>query len=139
MTTKKHTTALLVLMFLGLTGLVHAQRNTAIKAQVPFSFVANGQTMPAGECTIRLMLNGQTTLSINSGKQHTFTFPIPDESSNRSEKTVLVFHGYGDQYFLARIERAGRTGYELPASKLESELRAGNVPEEVLTLLASVE
>jgi hypothetical protein len=139
MTTKKHTATLLILMVLGLTGLVHAQRYTTIKAQVPFNFVANGETMPAGECTVRLIVNGQTTLSISSGKQHTFAFPIVEESPNGSNKTTLVFHRYGDRYFLARIKRAGRIGYELPATKLESELRAGNVAEEVFTLLASVE
>lgn len=139
MTTKKHTATLLILMLVGLTGLVHAQMDTKIKAQVPFNFVANGKTMPAGECTIQIKVNGLTTLSISSGKQHAFAFPIAKESSNGSKKTALVFHRYGDRYFLARIKDAGRTGYDLPASKLESELRAGNVPEEVLTLLASVE
>ena len=59
MTTKKHTATLLILMVLGLTGLVHAQMHTMIKAQVPFNFVANGETMPAGECTIAI--NGQRT------------------------------------------------------------------------------
>ncbi len=139
MTTKKHAATLLILMLVGLTGLVHAQMYTTIKAQVPFEFVANGKTMPAGECTIQFMVNGQTTLSISSGKHHAFAYPIGGESLNGSKKTALVFHRYGDRYFLARIKRAGRMGYDLPASKLESELRAGNVAEEVFTLLASVE
>jgi len=139
MTTKKHTATLLILMFVGLTGLVHAQMYTTIKAQVPFNFVANGKTMPAGECTIQFMVDGQTTLSITSGKQHAFAYPIVGESSKGSKKTALVFHRYGDRYFLAGIKRTGRIGYELPPSKLESELRAGNVAEEVFTLLASVE
>jgi len=137
MTTKKHTATLLVLMFVGLTGLVHAQVPKAIRAQVPFNFVANGETMPAGECTIQFMVNGRTMLSISSGKQHAFAYPMAGESSNGSIETALVFHRYGDRYFLARIKRAGRIGYELPASKLESELRAGNVAEDVFTLLAS--
>jgi hypothetical protein len=139
MTTKKHTATLLILMFVGLTGLVHAQMSTTIKAQIPFNFVASGEAMPAGECTIQIMVNGRTALSISSGKRHASAFPIADESSNGSKKTALVFHRYGDRYFLARIKRAERIGYELPASKLESELRAGNVTEEVFTLLASVE
>lgn len=139
MTTKKHTATLLILMFVGLTGFAHAQMDTMIKAQVPFNFVANGKTMPAGECTIQITVNGRTALSISSGKQHTFAFPIADESSDGSKKVALVFHQYGDRYFLAGIKDAGRTGYELPASKLESELQAGNVPEKVFTLLASVE
>lgn len=139
MTTKKHTATLLILMFAGLTGLAHAQMDTSIKAQVPFNFVANGKTMPSGECTIQIMVRGRTVLSISSGNQHLFAFPIRDESSNGSNKPALVFHRYGDRYFLAGIRRAGRTGYELPASKSESEQRAGNVPRGVVTLLASVE
>ena len=139
MTTKKHTAVLLILMFVGLTGLAHAQMDTTIKTQVPFNFVANGKRMPAGECTIQIIVNGRTALSFSSGKQHAFASPIADKSVDGSKKTALVFHRYGDRYFLARITRAGGTGYELPASKSESELRAGNVPEKVFTLLASVE
>jgi hypothetical protein len=138
MTTKKHATTLLILMFVGLTGLVHAQMYTAVKAQVPFNFVVNGKTMPAGKCTIQISFNGPTALSISSGKQHIFAFPIPDDSPKASNKTALVFHRYGDRYVLASIKRAG-ISYELPASKLERELRAGNVAEEVFTLLASAE
>lgn len=139
MTMKKHTATLLILMFAGLTGLAHAQMGTRINAQVPFNFVANGKTMPSGECTIQIMVKGRTVLSISSGNQHLFAFPIADESPNGSNKVALVFHRYGDRYFLAGIKGAGRIGYELPASKLESEQRAGNVPKEVVTLLASVE
>lgn len=139
MTTKKHAATLLILMLVGLTGLVHAQMYPTIKAQVPFNFVANGEAMPAGKCTIQIIFSGPTALSISCGKQHAFAFPIADHSSSGSKKTTLVFHRYGDRYVLARVKRAGRIGYELPASKLESELRAGNAAEEVFTLLASVE
>lgn len=54
MTTKKHTATLLILMLVGLTGLVHAQMDTKIKAQVPFNFVANGKTMPAENAQSKL-------------------------------------------------------------------------------------
>jgi hypothetical protein len=137
MTTKKHTALLHILMFVGLTGLVHAQMDTTIKAQVPFNFVASGKTMPAGECTIQILVNGRTALLISSGKQRAFSFPIADESSNGSKKAALVFHQYGDRYFLAGIKRAEGIGYALPASGAEAELRARNVTEHVLTLLAS--
>src|SRR5579864_3311507 len=116
MKTKKQGATLLILVLVGLTGLVQAQMDTTIKAPVPFSFVANGKTMPAGECTIQIMVNGRTTLSISSGEQHAFAHPISDEPSNGSKKTALVFHRYGDRYFLARIMRARKIGYELPAS-----------------------
>lgn len=137
MLTKKHTATLLILMFVGLTGLAHAQTSTTIKAQVPFDFVANGETMPAGECTIQIMVNGQTLLSIDSGKQHVFSLLSGYGSPNGSKETALVFHKYGDRYFLAGIKRANGIGYELPSSRIEGELRARNAPEEVFILLAS--
>ncbi len=91
MTTTKHTATLLILMFVGLMGLAHAQLDTKIKAQVPFNFVANGKTMPAGECTIRIKVNGGTTLSISSGKQHAFAFPIADGPSDGIKGRLLCF------------------------------------------------
>ena len=137
MTTKKHAATLLVLALVGLTGLVNAQMATVTKAQVPFDFVANGKTMPAGECIIAVVDTGRTELSISSGKQHVFALSIADESPNATKTTALVFHRYGNRYFLARIKRAGAIGYELPPSRQEDELRAQNLGEEVLTLLAS--
>ena len=139
MKTKKHNATLLILLLVGLTGLVQAQMSTRFKAQVPFAFVANGKRMPAGECTVASVVNGRALLSIRSGGQHVFVVPIVDASPNAHKKTALVFHRYGNQYFLTNISREGKTGYELPTSKRELELRAGNAPEEVYTLLASVE
>lgn len=138
MITKKHTATLLILMLAGLTGLVQAQISTTFKAQVPFDFVADGKTMPAGGCIITVVLsNGMTLVSVRSGKQHIYALPIADESPNATKETVLVFHRYGDRYFLAGIKRDTGIGYELPATKIESELRAQNVAEEVFTLFAS--
>ena len=139
MITKKHTATLLILMLVGLTGLVNAQMYTTIKAQVPFDFVANGKTMPAGECLVVVLGTGRRLLSISSGKQHVYGLPIADESPNPDRKTALVFHRYGDQYFLVSIKHAGGIGYRLPVSKLENELRARNADEKVFTLLASAE
>jgi len=137
MTTKKHTATLLILMFVGLTGLVQAQMSTRFKAQVPFAFAANGKTMPAGECIIAFDVNGRTLLWIRSGEQQVFTVPIADVSANARKKTALVFHRYGGQYFLTSINREGGTGYQLPPSRLERELKARNIPWQVFTLLAS--
>ena len=136
---KKSAATLLILMLVGLTGLVNAQTNR-IKAQVPFDFVVNGKTMPAGECTIEVTGIDRHVLWIASGDEHLFVLPLASESLNSSSKTSLVFHRYGDRYFLENINREGATrGYQLPASKLEGELRARNTAEQILTLLASAE
>jgi len=137
MTMKKYIATLLILMVVGLMGLANAQMSTMVKAQVPFEFVANGKAMPGGECTISVDVYGRTALSINSGNQHVFAFSISDASPNARKRTALVFHQYGDRYFLTGIERENANGYQLPASKLERELQARNVPWHVFTLVAS--
>ncbi|HEY6373136.1 MAG TPA: hypothetical protein VIX37_21355 [Candidatus Sulfotelmatobacter sp.] len=136
MTITKHA-ALLLMTLVGLTALLNAQTSTTLKTPVPFEFVANGKTMPAGECTIAVVVNGQTLLSISSGKQHAYAFPISDESPNARKYTALVFHQYGDRYVLTGIKREKGIGYQLPASRLERELQARNIPWQVFTLLAS--
>lgn len=136
MTITKQAT-LFLMALVGLTGLLNAQTSPTLKAQLPFAFVANGKTMPAGECTIALVLNGETLLSISSGEQHAYAVPIADQSPNARKKTALVFHQYGDRYFLTGIEREKGIGYRLPASRLERELQARNTPWQVFTLLAS--
>ena len=61
------------------------------------------------------------------------------ESSKPAEETKLVFHKYGDRYFLAGVQRRGQNlNYELPAGSLEKELRASNVEEKDVTLVASL-
>lgn len=129
--------ALLLMTLVGMTAWLNAQTSTTVEAQVPFAFVANGKTMPSGECTIQIMVNGRTTLSISSGNQHIYAFPIADGSPNPRKKGVLVFHRYGDQYFLTGIRRENGGGYQFPASKLERELQARNVRLQVFTLVAS--
>lgn len=136
MTTKKQAATLLILIF-GLMGLGNSQTSTIVKAQVPFGFTANGKAMPAGECTIQAMGIGKVLLSISSAKQHAYAFSIPQESPNGSKQAALVFHKYGDRYFLAGVKREGKIGYRLPVGKLEAELQARNVPEQGFTLLAS--
>jgi hypothetical protein len=138
-TMKKHSATLLILMLAVLTGLASAQSKT-IKADVPFDYVVNGKTMLAGESAIRAEGDGQTVLWIASENARMFVLPNSTESRTPSDKTKLVFHKYGDRYFLASIEREGEVrGYELPASKLEAELRAQNVAEKDVVLLASAE
>lgn len=130
-------TALLLVTLVGLTGLLNAQTSATVKTQVPFAFVANGTMMPAGECTIAVVVNGRTLLSISSGEQHVYALPIADLSPNVHKKTALVFHQYGDRYFLTSVKREGGMGYQLPASRLEHELQSRNIPGHVFTLLAS--
>jgi len=136
---KKHAATLLILMLAGLTGLVNAQAiRPRITAQVPFGFIANGKTMPAGKCTIIVQGDGVKTLWITSGNENLIAIPLATQSVTPNERTVLAFRRYGDRYFLASISSRGeKSGYEFPVQQMETELRAKNVTETDVLLLAS--
>jgi hypothetical protein len=136
MTITKHAT-LLLLTLVGLTCLLNAQDSATVKARVPFDFIANGKTLPAGECTIAIEVNGRPLLSISSGNQHTFAVPVADKSPSTPKETVLVFHHHANRYFLVALRRGGGTAYQLPASRLERELQAQDLSGQEITLLAS--
>jgi hypothetical protein len=136
---KNHAATLLILTMAGLTGLASAQSGTTIIAQVPFNYIVNGKAMPAGESRVRVENNGQAYLWITSEQRSAFAMPNIDESAKPAEETSLVFHKYGDRYFLAGLKREGQNrSYELPAGSLEKELRASNIDERDVTLVASL-
>jgi hypothetical protein len=60
---------------------------------------------------------------------------------NSKSSPRLVFHKYGDQYFLAAVWGADEMGHALPESNRERSLRrerqvAGNARMEVITVAA---
>jgi len=137
---KKQAATLLVLALLAVPGFVNAQSRQVLKAQVPFEFIVNGHIMPAGECSIKAEGDGVTYLVVSSGSRKMFVVPNATESSTVAAEAKLVFHRYGDRYFLSSISPKGNNrGYALPAGKAEKELRAQNATEGDVILVASVQ
>jgi len=136
---KKHAATLLILMLGGLARPINAQAiQPKITARVPFGFIASGRTMPAGECTVRVEGDGVKSLLITCGKENVVAIPLATQSGNPNKKTVLAFRRYGGRYFLAGISLQGETtSYEFPGQKMETELRAQDVTEADVILLAS--
>jgi hypothetical protein len=97
----------------------------AVAANIPFAFTVNSTTLPAGSYTIRNLGRGNDVLQISSYEAKAGMLTTAIHSGKKSDRTVLVFHRYGDRYFLKSIERNGyASGYEFPECKLEKELRA---------------
>src|SRR5687768_8463705 len=83
--------------------------STVVRVNIPFDFIVADKTFEAGECLT-----------------HSVQRPIPNA------KNTLVFHRYGNQYFLKQIWAAGATsGRQMFKSRKESELERslrGNSP-----------
>ncbi len=97
------------------------------KCEVPFSFTAGSQEMPAGEYYILQRESGVIEIGTLDNRHvarlvtRDVMLPMPPAS------TKLVFHQYGEKYFLSRIVRQGdRTGSDVQQPSSERRLALAN-------------
>jgi hypothetical protein len=97
--------------------------------QVPFPFIVADHTLPAGRYFVTNI--GETRLRIYSAERLSSlvqTHTVRSHSSGASGK--MVFHRYGDVYFLAEVWAPGQdVGQQLTKSRAEEELRKLKVTE----------
>ena len=75
----------------------------SVKATIPFDFTVNNTLVPAGTYTITSVSTDHNILRISNQKQiHVLSAALPNGASG-SKASVLVFHRYGNQYFLSQI------------------------------------
>lgn len=99
---------LLVLVgFAGLTIPARAQAPDRILVKVPFSFVAAGQTFPAGEYkVIRLRDEEPRVLVLIDNENRNLVALLPQSQEAAHGKAQFDFATVGDEHFLSRIQTA---------------------------------
>ena len=118
-------------------GSLSAQISSAVKADIPFDFSAGNVTMPAGEYQVANSGHSGTLLIRSQGSFGMFVGANAAQASRRVGSTKLVFHRYGDNYFLYQIWVQGEDrGSEVPMTKLEKELSASNAGPSSVTIFA---
>jgi hypothetical protein len=132
--------ALIGLGLLLATASAYAQTGV-VKANVPFNFIVDKTPISAGRYVIQpigTMNSGAMTIESPDGKTIKAFLPNDCESTQAQETTKLVFHRYGDQYFLAQIWTAGNDrGRELPRTEREREVAMSYpAPQEVVVVAA---
>ena len=96
---------------------------------IPFNFTAGEKEFPAGKYVFeRIWKNTDSVWVIrrkdNVGKAMLLTRPV--RANETQQEARLVFHQYGDLYFLSQIWTAGdATGREVQNSKREKTLDKG--------------
>jgi len=125
----------LVLLTLALVINVNAQQKA--RADVPFSFIAGDKTLPAATYDISEV--AAHAMSIRDFKGDGAMFGFAPADARYSMHSKLVFHQYGDRYFLYQVWDADGNGIQLQESKLEREqavaLNKGSAPQEVVLAL----
>jgi len=107
-----------------------------IRCNVPFSFVVNGKTLPAGTYRVSIAPT-QGTLFVRGYAQGAFALSNRIQSP-QDASAKLVFHKYGDQYILKEAWMGGVSGRELPTSRLERTLAKAAQDPKVATSVERV-
>ena len=116
--------ALIGLGLLLATASAYAQTGV-VKANVPFNFIVEKTQIPAGHYMFHTLGISGTAMSIESPDRKLVKLFLPNacETPQSQDTTKLVFHRYGDQYFLAQIwtrEITGATNCPRPSAKSKS-------------------
>ncbi len=74
-----------------------------IKADVPFDFYVGKKLFPKGDYIIESVNDAGTMVIRSAKKGKARNFTVIKSKMTDKPKSKLVFHRYGDQYFLARI------------------------------------
>jgi hypothetical protein len=92
----------------------------AVSADIPFGFTAGGTTMPAGKYNVDMPSDWFVVALVGPDQRTFFLSSTPEDARSRPESSVLVFHQYGNRYFLSEIRTPGRSR-EIPESRMERE------------------
>ncbi len=110
----------------------------SLRIDVPFEFSVGAQTAPSGQYIIEYQ-PGSPVMTIEGldrdARYHSNVlggFGTP----NRTEEPRLVFHRYGDQYFLAQIWTR-MSKMNIPVTRMERELASRSTRAALVTVTAS--
>jgi len=124
MTKKIYSTFAMLGLFLVLAvGSVQAQSEGSLEVNIRFDFQVGNKVLPAGEYTVRrLSQNSMIVESADGSERVIAQVPGRVERGRKTNSEKMVFHQYGDQYFLTQVwmTRDG-DGRELATSKAERE------------------
>lgn len=132
---------MLALAFVATSQIARAQQ--PMVANVPFAFTAGDKTLPAGEYRVEKAPHSDLTLMIRSadGKEGMFVSALPAETRKPQTQSKLIFHRYGNRYFLSQVWVAGHSqGRQLHESAKEKEqaLAASNAAPDNVVIFAVV-
>jgi hypothetical protein len=110
-----------------------------MRVTVPFNFIVAGSKLPAGEYDIQSFGTDEKLLAIHNlnSRAGILTFSNSCESLNASSSTKLVFHRYGNRYFLSQLWVEGHNvGHQVTPSSRETEVALDSPRSEVVLLMA---
>ena len=95
---------------------------------VPFAFVVGSHQMQPGRYVVTPAATGLLRMFDTEVSNNQLFLPVNSVQSNTPKDAKLVFHRYGDTYFLAEVWNGNSDiGRQLARSKAEKEIASGRV------------
>jgi hypothetical protein len=114
--------AMLALWF-ALSGTGHADPYAKINVNIPFDFFVGKAKLSAGRYTVERPIQDVLWISSIDGRSSVITLTTDGRSGKMPSKAMLVFHQYGEMYFLSQFwEESSSVPYQLPKSHAEHRL-----------------
>ncbi|MGZ8842545.1 MAG: hypothetical protein ACXW18_02715 [Pyrinomonadaceae bacterium] len=114
---------LVVGLALASASVANGQSGKQVTAQVPFDFIVADKTLRSGQYQISDANSAGDALAIRSVGGKESVLRLTSETGSKAVGNLeakLVFHRYGNTYFLAQVWMAGSsTGRELPGTRQE--------------------
>jgi hypothetical protein len=127
-TMMKLTAALALAVTFGIAT-ANAQTNSNLRADVPFNFTVGKTALPAGDCAV-VIADKVARIACSDDRVGI----VGQEARNDAPATAkLVFHKYGDRYFLAEVWTDSK-GLILTESPAEKEMRASAATPKYTTM-----
>ena len=145
MKTQKLWIALILMTMFALTAVsTRAQATYGVRGNVPFDFIVGDKTIPAGLITVHgVSADTKGVLSIKNVDKSKQAMRVGRglPGTDDSDQCKLVFHRYGNRYFLAQIWMTGYPAWEVTKSKqersIEWEMRLVKNSKPELVILAA--
>jgi hypothetical protein len=107
-----------------------------LKATIPFEFRMGQTLMAAGDYTIHHSLNGVLTVRPENGGRQAVSLAIATDLPKHSSTAGLLFHRYGETYFLYKVWTPGSANARgVLETSLEKELARRGGPDEDLNIV----
>jgi hypothetical protein len=120
-----------------LTATVAKAQSTDTITKVPFTFNVGASVLPPDTYRVS-QFGGHTDVFMISGVRHSAILLSQPDGSTTDDNPRLVFHRYGDSYFLREVRLAGNRGFSLPETRQERDaqerIAARSTPEVIVVL-----
>ena len=126
------------LLFTAATLLAQTESQRLMTVNIPFAFGVEDHSLPAGEYLV-LTVTPERAIRIVSadGKHSAIVNTLPNYAKSPSTRSRLVFHKYGNEYFLAQVWTAGQNVARDPlSSKRAMEIASSGGTPETFTVMA---